>query len=80
MNDFGTVQFENKTYFLKEDAEFTGRCLSQPYQDTHFEMSCNAEDENKNKFIVYWIFENDEEKLLEDYDFDNVDRVVEYDE
>ena len=80
MNDFGKVQFESKTYFLKDYAVFTSRCLPHPYQDTHFEMSCIAKDYKGKQFVVYWIFENDEEKLLEDYDFNNVDRVEEYDD
>lgn len=55
---------------LRSDAKITSRCDI----DGYFEMKANAIVENKN-CIVYWIFENDDEKQLDDYDYNKIDRI-----
>jgi len=78
-----TVTFEGKKYQLVSDADFTNRVLPvNGYNDREqndgkydFEMSAGAVDEDGNNCVVYWIFENDPDKELDEYDYSKVDRV-----
>lgn len=69
--NFGRIEFEGKEYILCEQAEITNRYLSTE----KFEMSARAKDQEGNEFISYWVFENVENWELDQYDYDNIDRV-----
>jgi len=73
---FGAVEFEGKKYILTDQADFTSRLLPD-HLEGHFEMSAPAVDGDENEYTVYWIFENDPEKEMDEYDYEDVDRVVE---
>ncbi len=51
----------------------TSRCL--PYNPTGklFEMEAKAIDKDGNEYYVSWIFEDDENKDLDDYDYSTPD-------
>ena len=81
-----TVKFDGKEYRLTEQAEVTGTELDGRFTNYHevqngetydFEMSAPALDDEENEVTVYWMFENikGEEKELDEFDYDNVDRV-----
>jgi len=79
---YGTVEYLGKKYILTDQAECTSRLLSDNLND-HFEMSASAIDEDENEYAVYWVFENKfdgdgDPAELDDYDYDDVDRVVAY--
>ena len=76
-NKWGSVEFEGKKYILTSAAEITGNPLDK-YSDgeDYFEMSCPAVDEDGKEYTAYWEFENDGREL-DEYDYDNVYRVVE---
>ncbi|MGP4109212.1 hypothetical protein [Virgibacillus sp. L01] len=80
------VNFEGKTYTLAAEAEITGTQLDGGFTnyreaengDTYnFEMSAPALDEEGNQCTVYWMFEDvkNSEKQLDEFDYDNIDRV-----
>lgn len=43
----------------------------------NFEMRADAVDATGKPYRVYWIFANVEGRELEDYDYNNIDRVEE---
>lgn len=80
------MEFEGKTYTLTGDAEITEVELDGRFTNYHeaqnggtydFEMAAPALDEEGNEVTVYWMFENvkGEEKQLDEFDYDKVDRV-----
>ena len=74
----GRIEHEGKTYILETDAELTNRCLAErPAEDNFFEMSATAKDLQGNKHQVYWVFEDNGEETLENYDYSDVDRILE---
>ena len=74
----GRIEHEGKTYILETDAELTNRCLAErPAEDNFFEMSATAHDLNGNKSEIYWVFEDNGEDTLENYDYSDVDRILE---
>jgi len=82
---FGTVNFSGKTYVLRRGAEYTNRLLPPSYTnyvDRHtnngvfdFEMSATADSPEGEPCEVYWIFCGKEERDLDSYNYDNVDRI-----
>ena len=72
---WGSVVYECEKYVLTDGAEFTGRCLPDPYQQTHFELSAPAIDNDGHECVVYWIFEEVKDWELDQYDYDDVDRI-----
>ncbi|EGO63523.1 hypothetical protein [Acetonema longum] len=87
--EFGSVEFEGKKYILTSQADLTGRLIQHNgYNDPDdngdydFEMSASAVDECGDEYTVYWIFNTRKDadgvdKELDQYDYDEVDRVVE---
>ena len=75
--NYGAVDFKGVTYTLTDDAVCTNRVLNNGTNDTHFEMSAPATTENGAEYMVYWIFETQEDAELDAYDYDDVDRVEE---
>lgn len=80
------MEFEGRTYTLTGDAEITGTELDSRFTNYHeaqngeaydFEMAAPALDEEGNEVMVYWVFENikGEEKELDTYNYDIIDRV-----
>lgn len=69
----GRLNIDDKIYILKDEAEFTNRCLSNKYE---FELSTPAVDLEGNEYIVYWIFEEVEGWELDQYDYENIDRII----
>lgn len=82
MTDYGTVEFSGRTIILDNQAELTGRLLGTlDYHDRedndgeyNFEMSAPGHVDG-TEVMVYWIFRNVEGWDLDNYDYDNVDRV-----
>lgn len=70
----GRLKINDKVYILKDEAEFTNRCLPT---DNDFELSAPVIDLEGNEYIVYWIFEQIEDAELDAYDYENVDRIEE---
>ena len=62
----------NKLVKLTSDAKITGRT----FDDESFEMSAEAIDSSNRKCIVYWVFDGSEAKELDDYNYDNIDRIT----
>ena len=74
----GRIEHEGKTYILETDAEPTSRQITErPVEDNFFEMSATAKDLQGNKHQVYWVFEDNGEETLENYDYSDVDRILE---
>ncbi|AHD06417.1 hypothetical protein [Paenibacillus larvae] len=89
MTEFGTVVLEGKEFKLTGDADFTNCVLGGWYTDFNdasegeeyqFEMSAPGLDNEGNEVTVYWIFTDIKgekgKESLDEYDYDNVDRVV----
>ncbi|AUS03582.1 hypothetical protein [Paenibacillus larvae] len=90
MTEFGAVVVvEGKEFKLTGDADFTNRVLGGWYTDFNdasegeeyqFEMSAPGLDNEGNEVTVYWIFTDIKgekgKESLDEYDYDNVDRVV----
>ncbi|ARF67195.1 hypothetical protein B7C51_04285 [Paenibacillus larvae subsp. pulvifaciens] len=89
MTEFGTVVFEGKEFKLTEDANFTNRVLGGWYTDFNdasegekfdFEVSAPGVDDEGNEVTVYWIFTDIKgeggKEGLDEYNYDDVDRVV----
>lgn len=86
-NKMETIEFNGKSYTLTTDADFTNGVLNYPknYNDVEegeefdFEMSASATDEEGNRYTVYWIFSDikGDQKELDSFDYDNIDRVEE---
>ncbi len=70
---YGYVEFEGKKYVLTEEAYITGNWIG----DAHFQMACDALDQEGKEYKVYWIFEDIEGLELDGYDYDDVARVEE---
>jgi len=81
-NNYGTVGFKGKKYWLTDQAEHGNSLLNgmPNYQDPdedgnyYFDMQCYAVDANGNEYRVTWIFntEKDDEgnpKELDEYDY-----------
>ena len=64
----------NVKYVKKNSAEPTSRALEFEGQ---FEMSAPAKDLQGNKYDVFWVFEDNGEETFENYDYSNVDRILE---
>ena len=85
--NYGKVIFEQKEYTLTSNADYTNRLLNGPRnyheasegQKYFFEMSADAVDSEGNEYTVYWIFDDvmGEETPLDNFDYDDVDRVEE---
>lgn len=73
--NYGRIEHDGKEYIFTDMADHTNRCLLYN-NDELFEMSAPAVDVAGNEYTVYWIFEKDNEKELEEYDYNNIDRVV----
>lgn len=84
--NYGKAVFEGKVYNFTDQADFTSRLLGYgtDYNDVvegeefEFEMSAPALNEHGQECTVYWIFSDikgDDEKELDQYDYDKVDRV-----
>ncbi|MFW5437792.1 hypothetical protein [Paenibacillus apiarius] len=85
--NYGTVVFEGKEFQLTGDADFTNRVLDGRFTNFHeasegeefeFEMSAPGVDAEGNEVTVYWIFSDikNEQKELDEYDYDSINRVV----
>lgn len=82
------ISFGTKTYHLYEDAEITGRVFHNNFnhadvsdgEEFMFEMAAHAIGEDGNEYNVYWVFvdiKGENEKELDAFDYDNVNRVEE---
>ena len=87
-NKYGVIEYEGKKYILLEEADFTNGVLpgNWNYNDVEageeyqFQMKAEAADESGEKlYDVFWIFweVKGDEKLPEDFDYDNVNHVEE---
>ena len=84
--DFGTVEFEGKTYTLTDWAEPSSRLLPYPKnihevedgEEDDFEMIAPAVDDEGNKYSVRWIFSaiKGEECELDDFNYEIPDEVL----
>ena len=79
---FGTVDFLGKTYVLTGCADYTNRLLpAENYIDRatsgefQFEMSATAVAPSGEPCEVYWIFRGNEDRPLDSYNYDHVDRI-----
>lgn len=76
--NMGRIEHDGKIYILETDAELTSRQITErPEEYNFFEMSATAHDLNGNKYQVYWVFEDNDEDTLENYDYSDVDRILE---
>lgn len=74
----GRIEHEGKIYVLEDEAEPTSRQITERSQDYNFfELSAPAHDLQGNKYNVYWVFEDNEEETFENYDYSDVDRILE---
>jgi len=77
--NYGVVEYEGKKYILTEQAEYNNSVI--PGNDEEhgagnlFGMQARAIDPFGNNCTVYWIFEEEEGWDMDQYDYDNVDRV-----
>jgi hypothetical protein len=83
-NLFGDINHEGRVLHLTDQADFTSRLMGyKPYHEAsdgdeyQFEMSAPAKDDDGNSYVVYWIFWDvrGQEKDLDEFDYDNIDRV-----
>lgn len=85
--NYGTVVFEGKEFMLTGETDFTNRLLDGSFTNFHeatdgedfdFEMSAPGVDAEGNEVVVYWIFSDvkNEQKELDEHDYDNVNRVI----
>jgi hypothetical protein len=83
-NSFGDYEYDGKVLHLTTQADFSNRLIG--YMDYHeagmgeeyqFEMSALAKNDDGNEYKVYWIFwaTKGSEKDLDEYDYDNIDRI-----
>ena len=83
--DFGTVEFEGKSYLLTDWAEPSSRLLPYPKniheveegEEYDFEMTAPAVDGDGNDYRVSWIFSaiKGAECELDSYDYSTPDNV-----
>lgn len=74
----GRIEHEGKIYVLEDEAEPTSRQITERSQDYNFfEMSATAHDLNNKKYAIYWVFEDNGEETLENYDYSDIDRILE---
>ncbi|USG65145.1 hypothetical protein NDK47_23980 [Brevibacillus ruminantium] len=87
MSNYGTVNFEGKTYKLTGEADFTNRLLEGRYKNYtdasegdkyDAEFSAPAVDNEGNEVTVYWMFEfvKGDEPELDSLNWKDVARIV----
>lgn len=74
----GRLEHNGNIYILDDSAEPTSRQITERSQDYNFfEMSAPAHDLKGNKHVLYWVFEDNGEDNFENYEYSDIDRIVE---
>jgi hypothetical protein len=75
---YGAIEYKGKKYILTDYADFTNRVCEVPNHNEpnsdgsyNFEMSCSALDEDGIEYTVYWIFLNEGQETLDQFDYED---------
>lgn len=72
--DYGTADVSGQTYQLTGQADFTGRQLPEHMWE-YTEFSAPGLDASGNSVTIRWFMKLEEEKELDDYDWNVADSV-----